>query len=486
VSSDLLANNVKNIVLGGDWNTTWDRRSVVSNIDTFHMSGLPNLKNSELLSNICAKHRLIDPFRALYPIRKEFTYSPFGQVRLNRSRLDFFVVSETLIPNIGDCVISSSTKCKLFDHKQVSLLLNPNLRDSKPKSCLSNSFLSDVLLKASVEFEARRLHIFSLELENNIHIVDYGPVQTIKELELEKIRVCRSSINTVIRSRESIAERGGSHREDIDLQGREREIELQLEEMIPLTVLQRIAKRCTSSEFFELLVENTRKAGIKMQKTLSRIKGIRILALETSLKNLKLNYDMNLEQIVDTENKLKVIRDNDLRDRLRDHKIFEHLHAERATPLLLNLAKKKCNAETLEVITNDHGEVFDNSDMRGAYIKEFYSKLYEKDSSVAGEIESFLGIDICSHPLVAESKLKDNERIELDMPLSVEELDKALDKANIKSAPGVDGFSYRFIKRFWEIYRYPLFTVAADGLEDNSLPSFFKTAIIKLIPKKVM
>jgi hypothetical protein len=83
-----------------------------------------------------------------------------------------------------------------------------------------------------------------------------------------------------------------------------------------------------------------------------------------------------------------------------------------------------------------------------------------------------------------ESKLKDNERIKLDRPLCVEELDKALDKANVKSAPGVDGFSYRFIKNFWEIYRYPLFSVAKEGLEQNSLPSFFKTAIIKLIPKK--
>jgi exonuclease III len=100
VLGDLQANNVTNTVLGGDWNITWDRRPVISNIDTFQMSGLPNPKNSELLYNICTKHRLTDPFRALYPIRKEFTYSPFGHVRLNRSSLDFFVVSETLIPNI--------------------------------------------------------------------------------------------------------------------------------------------------------------------------------------------------------------------------------------------------------------------------------------------------------------------------------------------------------------------------------------------------
>jgi hypothetical protein len=143
VVGDLIANNVTKIVLGGDWNATWDRRPVVSNIDTFQMSGLPNPKNSKLLSNMCSKHKLTDPFCALYPIRREFTYSPFGHVRLNHSRLNVFIVSETLIPNIGDCVISSSTKCKLFDHKQVCLFLNPCLRDSKPKNCLSNSFLSD-------------------------------------------------------------------------------------------------------------------------------------------------------------------------------------------------------------------------------------------------------------------------------------------------------------------------------------------------------
>jgi exonuclease III len=249
VLGDLLANDVTNTVLGGDWNTTWDRRPVISNIDTFQMSGLPNPKNSEFLYNICTKHKLTDPFRTLYPIRKEFTYSPFGHVRLNRSRLDFFVVSETLIPNIGDCLISSSARCKLFDHKQVSLLLNPSLRVSKPKSSLSNSFLNDILLRASVELEARRLHIFSLDLENNIHIQDHGPIQMIKETELEKIRLCRNTINAVIKIRESISSGTYNRLQDLDLQGRERDIELQLAEMIPLNALEKIAKRCSSTEF---------------------------------------------------------------------------------------------------------------------------------------------------------------------------------------------------------------------------------------------
>jgi hypothetical protein len=57
------------IVLGGDWNTTWDRRPLPSNIDVFSMAAIPNPKNSELLENMCTVYNLIDPFRALYPLK---------------------------------------------------------------------------------------------------------------------------------------------------------------------------------------------------------------------------------------------------------------------------------------------------------------------------------------------------------------------------------------------------------------------------------
>jgi hypothetical protein len=42
VIDDLCSRGTVNLILGGDWNTTWDRRPVCDNIDTFHMSGVPN------------------------------------------------------------------------------------------------------------------------------------------------------------------------------------------------------------------------------------------------------------------------------------------------------------------------------------------------------------------------------------------------------------------------------------------------------------
>ncbi len=55
---------------------------------------------------------------------------------------------------------------------------------------------------------------------------------------------------------------------------------------------------------------------------------------------LKINYSQNANIITEIENKLKIKKDLLLRDKLKDIKIFECLNAEKATPLLLNIAKK--------------------------------------------------------------------------------------------------------------------------------------------------
>jgi hypothetical protein len=49
---------------------------------------------------------------------------------------------------------------------------------------------------------------------------------------------------------------------------------------------------------------------------------------------------MNLIAIAEFEAEIKAIRDCDLRDRIKDIKIFECLNAEKATPLMVSLAKK--------------------------------------------------------------------------------------------------------------------------------------------------
>jgi hypothetical protein len=69
-------------------------------------------------------------------------YMPFGTARVNRSRIDFFVISASLIRRVTDCVIRESVSCKLFDHNQVSLYLGTKEEVEGAPNRLSTVILS--------------------------------------------------------------------------------------------------------------------------------------------------------------------------------------------------------------------------------------------------------------------------------------------------------------------------------------------------------
>ena len=114
------------IIIGGDWNTdlsVLDQSPIGNNIDIFKMASIPNPKNSELLRKMVVEYELSDPFRVLHPSVHSFTYLPFGLTRKNRSRLDFLLISQNILPSLLDCEISSAPAIGLFDHKSVTLKL---------------------------------------------------------------------------------------------------------------------------------------------------------------------------------------------------------------------------------------------------------------------------------------------------------------------------------------------------------------------------
>jgi hypothetical protein len=85
--------------------------------------------------------------------------------------------------------------------------------------------------------------------------------------------------------------------------------------------------------------------------------------------------------------------------------------------------------------------------------------------------------------VVTNSKLTVQEKDELDRPLTIDELDISLDKCNLKSACGTDGYSNKLIKMCWRYLRLPLFNYA-NCYNTGILTTNFRSACIKLIPKK--
>jgi exonuclease III len=129
------------ILVGGDWNATWDPRPAENNIDVINMASIPSRFRTEQIKRIAAKFGLTDPFRALHPIRREFTYIPNARINLNRSRIDFFLISENEIPHVTDASIIPALSSTSFDHKKILLSLG------RPKVVKNYGKINDRVLK---------------------------------------------------------------------------------------------------------------------------------------------------------------------------------------------------------------------------------------------------------------------------------------------------------------------------------------------------
>ncbi len=68
------------LILGGDLNATWDNRNVNDNLDVHAMNNIPSVFRSNKLREICVTHNLTDPYRALYPNKKDYTFVPSAAI----------------------------------------------------------------------------------------------------------------------------------------------------------------------------------------------------------------------------------------------------------------------------------------------------------------------------------------------------------------------------------------------------------------------
>jgi hypothetical protein len=148
---------------------------------------------------------------------------------------------------------------------------------------------------------------------------------------------------------------------------------LAIENMPTLLTLGSFKKRCSHSRFFEVLVEQTKKAGMKAQKKLAYHEKIRKEELKTQIELLKLRYTENQEQIFRLECTLRLIIDSEIRSKLSEIKSFECLHAEKATDHFLNIAKKTSKNLSLDDIKDPNGIDFANENERNNYVTNFYS-----------------------------------------------------------------------------------------------------------------
>jgi exonuclease III len=154
--------NNNSIVLGGDWNATWDSSPPESNIDVFFMRAIPSKVRSDLIKSIADRHSLTDPYRFLYPNKRDYTYIPNAQANLNRSRFDFFLISMDLTQNLDDSGIETGKLSTLFDHRAVFLNLGKKITH-RDKNRIQDSLLDNDIIKIIVELSVKEFYLNNVD-----------------------------------------------------------------------------------------------------------------------------------------------------------------------------------------------------------------------------------------------------------------------------------------------------------------------------------
>jgi hypothetical protein len=198
------------------------------------------------------------------------------------------------------------------------------------------------------------------------------------------------------------------------------------------------------------------------------------------------NYVANFDRITELENLLNAASEKFVADRLSNYVKSDILNSEKMTPKYLRMGEKNVEI-SLSVIKDDNGMPFNCETERQEHIVNFYENLYKNPVTMPIDfsncVEGFLG-DLVNHPVIQSCFLNEDDRRRLDAPLTADELDAALAKCNLRSAPGIDGFNNRFIKKFWMFFREPLLDYFECCRAKGTLTNTFGTALIKLLPKK--
>jgi hypothetical protein len=206
------------------------------------------------------------------------------------------------------------------------------------------------------------------------------------------------------------------------------------------------------------------------------------------LVDLKKNFSTNSREIFELEEQLSLLIESELREELSNFKIFDKLNNEKITPHFMRMTKTMNNEPDLDTIKIDNPD-FINVENNEAFIMDFYETLYKIGANPNPNMQNTISIDeslgeVKDNEHVIGSKISENEKNFLDRQLPMTEFDRAMDTCNKKSALGTDGLSNNFTRCFWQYLRVPLLKYANCCFEKGNLTNSFRTAKIRLIPKK--
>jgi hypothetical protein len=369
---------------------------------------------------------------------------------------------------------------KLFDHKGISLSFKDPPKVIKQPT-ISRSILKDPDLDLVVSLSVA---------ETYLHHIKFPPViANLRQTKLEQIGRARAALIMAGPDSIYLPPNSRSEEQELDRAGAIAGIKETIDDLSIADLAEReLLDEFQADVFMETLINNLRNDVISFQIFIQRTAKKCKKELESKVSDLKKDYEPNSEKIFELESKLNSISNSEILNKIEGCRDFNIINGGKITPFFLSLATSNKAEAVMSSIKNDDGTDFPNSQEMKNYVRNYYAKLYtppppSDENYNENCIRDFLGEDIFNSQLVQDSRIPEALSRDFERNLSIDELDTSAMQEN-NSAAGMDGINNAFIKKYWTLLHKPLHKYSDCCHAKGRLTENFRTASIKLIPKK--
>ena len=423
------------------------------NLDLLNTNYIPNLRNTKVLENWIEEQFLFDAFRILYPDKREYSYIPFRNSK-QRSRIDLAFVSEQILPNLQS-MNYKMPEASVFDHKCITLKLNVTY--TKPITINCND-LDQILLKETVLLQAYNT------------IEDYIELDKFTIEQFQKMRILYENafklLLLFLKNNDALMKQFC-----LNLIDQFYEVSAEIDNF---DMLLKAKKNISNSLLLKMLTNNILNNVNSLQKASSRASNLRINSLKQKLEEYTVN-DCNSPFLSIIEKEIISHNEKHIENICKNNRKWSVLNNEKPSKVFCAISSKRKSTDNISSISPPP-----DIDLP-THITSFFQNLYKSKPSKI-EISDFLSDDALAD--LKSRILTSNEQTILDNFITIEELDTVIKNSNLTSAPGHDSFSFKFIHKFWPVFRHFLYNAICEWIENEEILDDFNLAKVKLIPKK--
>ena len=423
-------------IFAGDFNVVLDPK-----IDTKNYLHVNNPQAMQELKRQMQNFNLVDIWRELHPDKKTYTWQKYNENKY--SRLDFFLISSSLLPFVQSAEIVSGF-CS--DHSGIILEVDfSKFQRGRGFWKFNTSLLKEPEYLKLVKSTIKRVVAQYAIIEGDPSFYENASQQILEEfyasstpdtLQYTNLKINPQSFLDIL-----LMEIRGATISFAAMKKKNREAK-ELLILHDIETLEKKASEASNEEDFQQSNENLQAKRMELEE-------IYAYQAQGAFVRARARYSVEGE---------------------KPSKLFCSL--EKHNSVQKHISKLIVEKNNLKTEITEQKPIEDE-------IYDYYGDLFTEKPTEITAIENFLT------PEMVEScpKISENQKVKMEGLLSLDELTKYLKKTKNNVSPGSSGFSNEFFKFFWIDIKFFVMNALNFGYEMGMLSVTQRLGIITLIPK---